>query len=74
MNINVKLFATLRRFHEKEFPLEISKGTTVGQVIKMLALPEDEVAIIMVNGVGKKPDTILSNEDVLALFPAVGGG
>jgi molybdopterin converting factor small subunit len=74
MHITVKLFATLRRFHEKEFPLEVSEGTTVKQVIEMLALPEDEVAIIMLNGIGKKPDAILSEEDILALFPAVGGG
>ena len=74
MQITVKLFATLRRFHVKEFPLEISEGTTVGQVIETLELPDDEVAIIMINGISKKREVILLEQDVLALFPAVGGG
>jgi molybdopterin converting factor small subunit len=74
MQITVKLFATLRRFNEKEFKYDISEGTTIESVIGLLEIPHDEVAIIMVNGIKKTPEVQLYEEDVLALFPAVGGG
>ena len=75
MKITVKLFATLRGYHsEKEFAYEVSEGAQIETVIRALEIPVEEVAIMMVNGIGKKRDSILSEYDVLALFPAVGGG
>ena len=74
MNIKVKLFATLRDYDEKEMFIDVNEGTAVIDVVQRLNIPEDEVAIIMVNGRSKKMDYVLKEEDVLALFPAVGGG
>jgi len=74
MQINIKLFATLRigRFEEKI--LELSAGTTVGDIIRELDLPEKEVTLIFINGRHADLSTTLSDGDVLALFPPVGGG
>lgn len=74
MLITVKLFATLREYNEKEFEYEVSEGTTIKDVVQLLDLPMDDIAIMMVNGRGKDMAYVLVAGDVLALFPPVGGG
>lgn len=74
MNITVKLFATLRAYNDKEFAYEVDEGLMIEDVIEQLNLPKDEVTIMMVNGRSKGLDYRLVDGDVLALFPAVGGG
>jgi len=74
MLITVKLFATLRigRFEEKI--VDFLPGTTVGGVIRDLVLPEKDVTLIFINGRHADLTTPLSQNDILALFPPVGGG
>lgn len=74
MKLKVKLFATLRKNNAKEQLLEVAEGTTPAHIMKRLGIPEEEVAIIMVNGRHSKADTKLVETDILALFPPVGGG
>lgn len=74
MRITVKLFATLRAYNEKEFAYDIEEATTIESVIEQLNLPKDEVTIMMVNGRSRPIEHTLVEGDVLALFPAVGGG
>lgn len=74
MQITVKLFATLRDNREKIMTMDVAEGMTTQGVIEAVGIPVEEVAIIMINGRGVKLETILHEEDVLALFPPVGGG
>ena len=74
ITITVKLFATLRENREKIMIMEIEEGTTPLQISNKLAIPIDDIAIIMVNGRSASKDSILKENDVLALFPPVGGG
>ncbi len=74
MNITVKLFATLRTGREKIMSLDVEEGCSVSDVVKLLELPEGEVAIIMINGRGAEASSALANDDTLSLFPPVGGG
>jgi molybdopterin converting factor small subunit len=74
MKITVKLFATLRAYNEKEFEYEVHEGTTIETIIELLKLPKDDVTIMMVNGRSKGVNHVLVANDVLALFPPVGGG
>lgn len=74
MNITVKLFATLRTGREKIMSLDVEEGCSVSDVVKLLELPEGEVAIIMINGRGAEASSTLANGDTLSLFPPVGGG
>lgn len=74
MKIIVKLFATLRENREKIFEMEIHEGDTPYDVINSVGIPINDVAILMVNGRGVELNTPLSDQDVLALFPPVGGG
>ncbi|GLI34476.1 MoaD/ThiS family protein [Desulforhabdus amnigena] len=79
MALKVLLAATLRKHvpgydgavgHEMEVP----PGATVRDVARQLGIPEDEVKLIMVDGIGCKWETVLKGDERVALFPPVGGG
>lgn len=74
MKVTVKLFATLRENRENIAIHDIDYGRTPKDIIDELNIPIKDVAIIMVNGRRVDVETILKDEDVLALFPPVGGG
>ena len=74
MQITVKLFANLRENREKIMDMDVSSNTTVKDIIESLGIPLQDVAIIMINGRGTNFDAVLKSDDVLALFPPVGGG
>lgn len=74
MQITVKLFATLRENRDKIMTLEVDPNTTPRRISEQLGIPVQDVAIIMINGRGAAIDSVLNENDVLALFPPVGGG
>ncbi|MBC7266741.1 MAG: MoaD/ThiS family protein [Coriobacteriia bacterium] len=78
MRVELALFASLRRYlpegetgHERT--IDLPDGTTVGQVIAMLGLP-DEPRVVFVNGRHAPDDHVLRDGDRLAVFPPVAGG
>ncbi len=80
MLVNVKLYATLRRFAPNDveigeaFPIEIDKATIDG-VLERLRIDKEQTKIIMVNGTRiSKLDYALSPDDTIVIFPPVGGG
>lgn len=72
--IEVRLFATFRQGREKIVFLEPSGFENAQSILNHLQIPEEEVAILLVNGRHKKPDAPVQDGDVVALFPPVGGG
>jgi molybdopterin converting factor small subunit len=74
MHITVKLFATLRQGKFDIDTLDLPPGTTVGEIVERLGIPEKEVTLIFVNGVHGELQTEVKDGDTLALFPPVGGG
>lgn len=72
--IEVRLFATFREGRGKVLELEPQKYPTALSIIEGLGIPLDDVAILLINGRHKKPGDKISDGDVLALFPPVGGG
>jgi sulfur-carrier protein len=79
MVLKVLLAATLRRFApgydaSTGLQMELEPGGCVRDVAQKLRVPEDEVRVIMVNGVGASWETLLETDDRVAFFPAVGGG
>ena len=74
MNIRVRLFATLRNGRGKEVVLELGPGDTPEKILELLNIPKEEVAILLINGRDGALDKPLSPEDVLSIFPPVGGG
>ncbi len=80
MKVMVKLYATLRRFAPQgtdigdEFEV-IFQGTTIGELVHHLGFPLDQAKIVMVNGQRvTKMDFTLSDDDLIVIFPPVGGG
>lgn len=79
MKVEVRLFSGLE---------ECVPGTKFGQpilveitdhfngraLLEVLDIPEKMVFTILVNGVHKNPDEMLSDGDRVAIFPPVGGG
>lgn len=70
----MKLFATLRENREKIFELDVDTRFTTKDLIEGLEIPLQDVAIIMINGRSCDMDRQLHTDDVVALFPPVGGG
>ena len=74
MNIEVRLFASFRDNRWKSKYLTINEKATIKNIIEQIDIKEEELGIVLVNGRHSDVNTILKNEDVLALFPPVGGG
>jgi molybdopterin synthase sulfur carrier subunit len=79
ITVYVKLFATLRQARPdvplgQAFPLDLPEGATMADLIRELALPDEEVKLIFVNALFRDRDYVLSEGDEVGIFPPVGGG
>jgi sulfur-carrier protein len=74
MQIEVRLFASLRQERFAEKKLDFPAGTTVADVLRQIGIAPAEVAILLVNGQHAAADRALAAGDVLSLFPLVAGG
>ena len=72
--IEVRLFATLRQGRQKVYYVEPGSVKTVQDIMDVLDVPRSEVNIMLINGFHQKPETEVKDEDLVSLFPAVGGG
>ena len=72
--IEVRLFATLREGRDKVMMLPAENFKTAGDIIAHLDIPPEEVSILLINGFHNKPESEVKDEDIVALFPPVGGG
>jgi len=74
IKVTLKLFTKLTKSGERFQVLNLPEGTRLADVLAKQA-PMDEPLIVVVNGVPEHHrDRILENEDVVALFPTMGGG
>lgn len=74
MNIEVKLFASFRKNRWKSKHITIDRDTTIQEIIEQIKIKEEELGIVLVNGRHSDINTVLKSNDVLALFPPLGGG
>jgi len=72
--MKVQLFATLRENRGKEIEVPWFDGIDGYAVLKELALDAGDVKIFLINGRHSDPGTTIKPDDIIALFPAVGGG
>ena len=72
--IEVRLFATLRQGRQKVYHVEPGSVNNVQDIMDVLDVPRSEVNIMLINGFHQKPETEVKDEDLVSLFPAVGGG
>ena len=74
MVVEVRLFATFRHNRFKIDQLKLPQKTTPADIIRKLKIVPQEVGILLVNGKRSKEDQILSQNDVVSIFPMLGGG
>jgi molybdopterin converting factor small subunit len=79
MIVHVKLFATLRRHYPdlkigEAMPVELPEEATIGDLIKQLRLPKEQVKVVFVNAVVRSREHVLADGDEVGVFPPVGGG
>jgi len=80
MIINAKIFPSLRHYlpnskrHIKGHKWDIPEGATVAKALEMLSLPKWEIKLLLVNGRHANMDGVLSDGDVLQVFPLLPGG
>lgn len=74
MKIEVRLFATFRQGREKKQILDLPQDTRILEILQMINIEPEEVAILLLNGMDGSFDRKLKDEDVLSIFPPVGGG
>lgn len=72
--VEVRLFAGLRQGRQKIYQMEPDTVKTVQDIMDKLSIQRSEVNILLINGFHQKPETEVKDEDVVSLFPAVGGG
>ena len=72
--IEVRLFAGLRQGRQKIYQMEPDSVKNVQDIMDVLNIQRSEVNILLINGFHQKPETEVKDEDVVSLFPAVGGG
>ncbi len=74
MKITIKLFAYFRDNRFKVEEREIAEDTTVGNIVDSLGIDREEVGVLMINSRHTEFDVNPVADDVLAIFPVVGGG
>jgi sulfur-carrier protein len=74
MKITVKLFAYFRDNRFKIEQREIDEATTVGDIVDALGINREEVGVLMMNSRHTEFNVHPVENDVLAIFPVVGGG
>lgn len=74
MLIKVRLFATLRDKRGKEVVLDLKEEAQAQELVKLLEIPEKEVAIFLINGRHGSMDQVLKEGDTVSIFPPIGGG
>jgi len=77
MKIAVKCFSTLVKADVCDYKgakeHDVPAGTTVNELIGILALPADEINIVFVNNKEVGAETVLRDGDQVAFSPVTGG-
>ncbi len=79
MKLEVKLFADFREYlppgsEKYSCWLELEEGSTIGQALERLRIPDSIPMITLVNGLHQTLEDRLHPGDVLSVFPPVAGG
>jgi len=80
VHVTVRLLASYRQFlprdHDERagYPLPVAPGTPAGQVLDSLPIATGDRYTFLINGRHAERDDLLQGGDVLAVFPAAGGG
>ena len=74
MMIEVLCFATLAGHTPPGKRMEAAEGMTMGELLPLLDLKEEDVKILFINGMHVDLESVIQDGDRVGIFPAVGGG
>ncbi|MCX5806531.1 MAG: MoaD/ThiS family protein [Proteobacteria bacterium] len=79
LSVNVKLFGMLRKYvpaydHNKGVDVVLEEGQTVGDLLNVLGIPENEAHVFFVKGLSRRLTDILHESDEVSIFVQVSGG
>jgi molybdopterin converting factor small subunit len=79
MKIEIRLFATLASYaHHGDLDsdgcLSIEGPATIRDALLRLGVPEQDIKLVFLNGVGASLDSSLKDKDRVGIFPPIGGG
>jgi sulfur-carrier protein len=79
MKIQIKLYASLRRFLPKVelgegLEIDVSNKITIAKLVAKLKIPLEECHIILINGNLSDANSSLHPNDLIVIFPPMGGG
>jgi molybdopterin converting factor small subunit len=72
--MEVRLFATLRENRGKTVDVPWYEGIDGYALINTLGIKPEDASIFLINGKNNKLDATFNEDDIIALFPPVGGG
>lgn len=75
LKVNVKLFASIRKFSQKDnLEINIEEGSSVKELLSQIGIPQDEPLLVIVNESTRGKEILLQEGDTLCLFPIIAGG
>jgi molybdopterin converting factor small subunit len=74
MKLTVRLFASFRQGRFAEAELDLPEGTSLGGLADRLAIPREEIGILMVEGRHAGLEDHPAAGSAVAIFPLLGGG
>jgi len=74
MKAKIKLFATLRNGRFDISEMELAEGTTILDIIEHLGIDKKDAAILFINSVHAELNSVINEDDEVAIFPPIGGG
>ncbi|MCG8551491.1 MAG: MoaD/ThiS family protein [Desulfobacterales bacterium] len=79
MKIEIRLFATLAAYAghgdlDAGGCLSFDGPATIRDAVRRLGVPEQEIKLVFLNGVGAALDSPLKDKDRVGIFPPIGGG
>ncbi len=74
MNIDIEVFGQLFQDKQRRQALEVMSPTLIRDVINILGLKEEEIGLIMVDGVQSEPENLVHPGSRLCFFPPMSGG
>ena len=74
MTVTIKLFASFQKGRFAVQVREYPEATTVAEIARDLKIPVVEIGVVLVYGRHVALDDRPAADDVLAIFPVIGGG
>jgi len=75
MKVNVRLFASIRKFSEKDnLNIDIEEGSSVKDLLFKVGIPQDEPLLVIINEHTRGKESLLQEGDAICLFPVIAGG